>query len=88
MNRNSESVPMGARGKSRASGHPAGTGINHFDALGRFGRTGTGDIRKLTDDKLGRYRFRIGNWRVILKPEADDAYRVYSIGDRKDIYRG
>lgn len=55
-------------------------------ALGRFGRTGVGDVRKLTGDKLGRYRFRIGDWRVLFKPEAGGLYRIYSVDNRKDAY--
>jgi mRNA-degrading endonuclease RelE of RelBE toxin-antitoxin system len=56
-------------------------------ALGRYGRTGVGDIRKLTADQQGRYRFRVGDWRVILKPEGNDVFRVYSVDNRKDAYR-
>jgi mRNA-degrading endonuclease RelE of RelBE toxin-antitoxin system len=56
-------------------------------ALGRFGNTGSGDLLKLTDDKEGRYRFRVGDWRVILKREGEDAFRVYTVDNRKDAYR-
>jgi len=56
-------------------------------ALGRYGRTGAGDIRKLTTDQQGRYRFRVGDWRVILKPEGNHVIRVYSVDNRKDAYR-
>jgi len=56
-------------------------------ALGRYGRTGVGDIRKLTGDRLERYRFRVGDWRVILKAEGGGVYRVYSVDNRKDAYR-
>lgn len=56
-------------------------------ALDRFGKTGAGDIRKLTGDKQGRFRIRVGNWRIILRREGHDAFRVYSVDDRKDAYR-
>ncbi len=56
-------------------------------ALGRYGRTGIGDIRKLTDDPEERYRFRVGDWRVVLKAEGQGVYRIYSVDHRKDAYR-
>jgi len=56
-------------------------------ALDRFGKTGAGDIRKLTVDKQGRFRIRVGTWRIILRREGRDAFRVYSVDDRKDAYR-
>jgi mRNA-degrading endonuclease RelE of RelBE toxin-antitoxin system len=43
--------------------------LNILHALNRFAKTGVGDVRKLTGDKKGRFRFRIGNWRI------KDAYR-------------
>lgn len=61
-------------------------GILH--ALDRFGKTVVGDIRKLTDDAKARYRLRLGDWRVILKSEGADTFRVYSVDNRKDAYRG
>ncbi len=42
--------------------------------------------RKLTDSKLGGYRFRIGDYRVIFDIEGDKII-VLRIGHRKDIYR-
>lgn len=56
-------------------------------ALGRYDRTGAGDIRKLIDDRQERYRFRVGDWRVILKAEGKGVIRVYSVDNRKDAYR-
>jgi len=61
--------------------------LNILHSLDRFGKTGVGDIRKLTGDKQGRLRFRVGNWRIILKPEGHGIFRVYSVDDRKDAYR-
>ena len=41
---------------------------------------------KLTDEKLGMYRFRIGDYRVVFDIEGDDIV-VLRVGHRKDIYR-
>jgi mRNA-degrading endonuclease RelE of RelBE toxin-antitoxin system len=57
-----------------------------LQALDRFGKTGYGDIRKLTGDKQERSRLRVGNWRIILRREGPDAFRVYSVDDRKNAY--
>jgi mRNA-degrading endonuclease RelE of RelBE toxin-antitoxin system len=61
--------------------------LSILHALNRFGKTGVGDIRKLAGDKQGRIRIRVGNWRIILRREGHDAFRVYSVDDRKDAYR-
>jgi mRNA interferase RelE/StbE len=41
---------------------------------------------KLTDPKLGTYRFRIGDYRVIFDIEGEDVV-ILRIGHRRDIYR-
>jgi mRNA interferase RelE/StbE len=41
---------------------------------------------KLTDSKLGNYRFRIGDYRVIFDLEETDI-AVLRVGHRKEIYR-
>jgi mRNA interferase RelE/StbE len=41
---------------------------------------------KLTDPRLGTYRFRIGEYRIIFDLESTDLV-VLRIGHRKDIYR-
>ena len=41
---------------------------------------------KLTDHKLGTYRFRIGDYRVIFDIELDEIV-VLRVGHRRDIYR-
>ncbi len=41
---------------------------------------------KLTDPRIGTYRFRIGDYRVIFDIEGKDIV-VLRIGHRKDIYR-
>ena len=42
--------------------------------------------KKLTDSRLGEYRFRIGNYRVIFDLEGDEIV-VLRADHRKDIYR-
>jgi mRNA-degrading endonuclease RelE of RelBE toxin-antitoxin system len=61
--------------------------VNILPAPDRFAKTGVGDVRKLTADKPGCFRFRIGNWRIIFQPEGDAVFRVYSVDNRKDAYR-
>jgi mRNA interferase RelE/StbE len=41
---------------------------------------------KLTDSRLGEYRFRIGDYRVIFDLEGDEIV-VLRVGHRRDIYR-
>jgi len=41
---------------------------------------------KLTEPKIGEYRFRIGDYRVIFDLEGDEIV-VLRAGHRKDIYR-
>ena len=50
-----------ARADLRSIEQTQALGILH--AMDRFAKTGAGDVRKLTDDKQGRYRLRVGNWR-------------------------
>ena len=42
---------------------------------------------RLSDAKLGTYRFRIGDYRVIFDLEGDDIV-VLRVGHRSTIYRG
>jgi len=42
--------------------------------------------RKLIDSKIGTYRFRIGNYRLIFDVKDNDIV-ILRIGHRKDIYR-
>lgn len=42
--------------------------------------------RKLTDPKIGSFRFRIGDYRVIFDIE-DETIIVLRVGHRKDIYK-
>jgi mRNA interferase RelE/StbE len=42
--------------------------------------------RKLTDPKIGSYRFRIGEYRAVFDVEGEEVV-VLRIGHRRDIYR-
>jgi mRNA interferase RelE/StbE len=41
----------------------------------------------LTDSRLGNYRFRIGDYRVIFDKKAQNSILVLAVGHRKQIYR-
>ena len=41
---------------------------------------------KLTDPRIGQYRFRIGEYRIVFDLGADTLL-VLAVGHRKDIYR-
>jgi mRNA interferase RelE/StbE len=55
-------------------------------ALKRYEEDPLRYAEKLTDPKLGTYRFRIGDYRAIFDFE-DDQIVVLRLGHRKDIYR-
>ena len=55
-------------------------------ALKRYGKEPLNYASKLTDPKLGMYRFRIGDYRVIFDIE-DEEIVVLRVGHRRDIYR-
>ena len=42
---------------------------------------------KLKDSRLGTYRFRIGDYRVIFDTEGNEIV-ILRVGHRRDIYRG
>lgn len=41
----------------------------------------------LTDPRLGGYRFRIGDYRVIFDKESENSILILSLGHRREIYR-
>ena len=41
----------------------------------------------LTDFRLGGFRFRIGDYRVIFDKEPDGSILILAIGHRKEIYK-
>ena len=54
--------------------------------LPRYRQNPHGYSETLVDPKLGTYRFRIGDYRVIFDIEGSDIV-VLRVGHRKDIYR-
>ena len=56
------------------------------NALKRYEHDPMKHATKLTDPKLGTYRFRIGDYRVIFDIEGEDLV-ILRIGHRRDIYR-
>jgi mRNA interferase RelE/StbE len=55
-------------------------------ALLRFEEDPLKYAEKITDPKLGSYRFRIGDYRVVFDLEENDIV-ILRVGHRKDIYR-
>lgn len=55
-------------------------------ALLKFEEDPSRYAEKLTDPRLGTYRFRIGDYRVIFDIEEGDIV-VLRVGHRRDIYR-
>ncbi len=41
----------------------------------------------LTNSKIGKYRFRVGNYRIIFDLEPENTIMILDIDHRKDIYR-
>ena len=41
----------------------------------------------LTNPRIGTYRFRVGDYRVVFDLEADKTIMIVDIDHRKDIYR-
>lgn len=54
-------------------------------ALTRYGETGEGDVKKLTD-REGVYRLRVGKWRVFLDLDAPEEIRIRGIDNRGQAY--
>ena len=54
-------------------------------ALTRYGKTGEGDVKMLTD-REGLYRLRVGKWRVFFSLDAPDTIRIHGIDNRGQAY--
>jgi len=60
---------------------------NHIGkALLKLQNNPVGYSEKLTDPKIGTYRFRTGDYRVIFDIEGDDIV-ILRVGHRKEIYK-
>jgi len=55
-------------------------------ALLRYAENPLDYAQKLLDEKLGSYRFRIGDYRAVFDIE-DDELIILRVGHRKEIYR-
>ena len=55
------------------------------NAVGRFAANGDGDVRALSGPWRGRFRLRVGSWRVIF--EREDAVVVVRVLHRREAYR-
>lgn len=56
-----------------------------LDAVDRFAASGVGDMRALGGQWRGRFRLRVGNWRVIFRQENDIV--VVRVLHRREAYR-
>ena len=61
--------------------------IQILHALSDFSESGSGDVKKLVGDTLGRYRLRVGDWRILFRLEDTSLIRILSVENRKDAYR-
>jgi mRNA-degrading endonuclease RelE of RelBE toxin-antitoxin system len=61
--------------------------IQILHALSDFSESGNGDVKKLVGDTLGRYRLRVGDWRILFRLEKASLIHILSVENRKDAYR-
>jgi mRNA interferase RelE/StbE len=54
-------------------------------ALTRYGETGEGDVKRLTD-REGLCRLRVGKWRVFFDLDMPGAARIHGIDNRGEAY--
>jgi mRNA interferase RelE/StbE len=53
--------------------------------LTRYGNTGEGDVRMLTD-RDGLYRLRVGKWRLFFDVDTINTVRIHGIDNRGEAY--
>ena len=53
--------------------------------LTRYGNTGEGDVKMLTD-RDGLYRLRVGKWRIFFDLDSPDTVRIHGIDNRGQAY--
>jgi mRNA interferase RelE/StbE len=53
--------------------------------LTRYGNTGEGDVKLLTD-RDGLYRLRVGKWRLFFDLDSPDTVRIHGIDNRGRAY--
>lgn len=54
-------------------------------ALTKYGQTGEGDVKRLTD-REGLYRCRVGKWRVFFDLDTPDTIRIHGVDNRGQAY--
>jgi mRNA interferase RelE/StbE len=54
-------------------------------SLTRYGETGEGDVKMLTD-RDGLYRLRVGKWRVFFDLDSSDVLHIQGIDNRGQAY--
>jgi mRNA interferase RelE/StbE len=54
--------------------------------LAQYGHDPLRYATKLTDPKIGQYRFRIGDYRIVFDLREDELM-ILAVAHRKDIYR-
>jgi len=57
------------------------------ETLEKYVETPLNYARKMVDPRLGTYRFRIGDYRVIFDIEGEELI-ILRLGHRREIYRG
>ena len=57
-----------------------------FDAVLRFSRTGSGDVRPLHGDLADYFRIRTGDYRILFKLEGD-RMSITGVRHRSQAYR-
>ena len=62
------------------------TALQILRTIGRFLKTGEGDLKQMTDVYPPMLRLRAQNHRVLLRDQGD-YYEVVRVGDRKNIYQ-
>jgi mRNA interferase RelE/StbE len=53
--------------------------------LTRYGNTGEGDVKMLTD-RDGLYRLRVGKWRLFFDLDSPNTVRIHGIDNRGQAY--
>ena len=62
------------------------TAMRILHALTRYGETGEGDAKQLTD-RGGLYRLRVGKWRIFFDLDTSNQVRIHGIDNRGEAYR-
>jgi mRNA-degrading endonuclease RelE of RelBE toxin-antitoxin system len=74
-----------ARGDVRAIDRE--TALRLLIALARYLETDAGDVKQLEGFDPPRYRFRVGDWRLIFRKRGDDSIEILRVRNRREAYR-